>query len=245
VAVRELVYERPEGEAPAEPIPYGERLSGSFALRESPRERLLRALREDWEGHELLRQRVQRLPRYGQGDPSVDALARRVSEFVFREFLRYAPWRGGKFLPSCLMFVTYAWEGERVRATPDGRRSGEPIADSAGAVQGRDTKGPTAALQSAASLDTRHAPGTLVVNTRFSRKLFDNREKVKALIRGYFALGGLQLQINVVDQAVLRDALEHPEQHGDLVIRMGGYSEYWNRLSRALQESVLLRVEHE
>ena len=90
-----------------------------------------------------------------------------------------------------------------------------------------------------------HAPGTLVVNTRFSKKLFADREKVKALVRGYFALGGLQLQINVVDQSVLRDALEHPERHGDLVIRMGGYSEYWNNLSRALQESVLERVEHE
>ncbi len=223
VAIREVVYERQEM-TPAD---------------------FTRVLSENWEGQELLRRRIERLPRYGNGDPAVDALARRVSEFLFREFLRYAPYRGGKFLPSCLMFVTYAWEGERVAATPDGRRAGEPIADSAGAVQGRDRHGPTAALQSAAALDTRHAPGTLVVNIRLSKKLFADREKVKALVRGYFALGGLQLQINVVDQAVLRAALEHPEQHGDLIIRMGGYSEYWTHLSRALQESVLQRVEHE
>ncbi|HOJ20898.1 MAG TPA: pyruvate formate lyase family protein [Armatimonadota bacterium] len=221
-AIREVVYER----------------------REVTPERLLSALRDNWEGDEALRRRVQRCPRYGNGDPAVDALAREFSEFIFREFLRYAPYRGGKFLPSCLMFVTYADEGQRVAATPDGRRAGEPIADSAGAVQGRDRSGPTAALQSAASLDTRHAPGTLVVNIRLSKQLFADREKVKALVRGYFALGGLQVQINVVDQAVLRDALEHPEQHGDLIIRVGGYSEYWTRLSRPLQESVLQRVEH-
>ena len=223
VAIRELVYQRGEVD----------------------RAHLLQLLKEDWSDEEMLRRRIGQLPRYGQGDPSVDALARRVSEFVFREFLRYAPYRGGKFLASCLMFVTYATEGARVGATPDGRRAGEPIADSAGPVQGRDTRGPTAALHSTASLDMIHAPGTLVVNTRFSKKLFADREKVKALVRGYFALGGLQLQINVVDQSVLRDALEHPERHGDLVIRMGGYSEYWNNLSRALQESVLERVEHE
>ena len=221
--IRELVYER-----------------GEVTATE-----LCAALAADWEGYETLRQRAQRCPKYGNGLPETDALAQRVSEHVFGELMSRAPWRGGRFLPACLMFVTYAQAGQRVPATPDGRHAGTPIADSAGAVQGRDQSGPTAALASAAALETRLAPGTLVVNIRLSKKLFEQREKVKALVRGYFAMGGLQVQINVVDQALLRDALEHPEQHGDLIIRMGGYSEYWNRLSRALQESVLERIEHE
>jgi formate C-acetyltransferase len=121
------------------------------------------------------------------------------------------------------------------------------VADSAGAHQGRDVHGPTALLRSAAALDHRHAAGTLVVNIRVSRKMLEpeGREKVKALVRSYFELGGMQLQINVVDQETLRDAMAHPERHGDLIIRVGGYSEYFVRLGEALQRSILLRTEHE
>jgi formate C-acetyltransferase len=146
------------------------------------------------------------------------------------------------------MFVTYAGAGEKVPATPDGRRAGSPIADSAGPVQGRDRKGPTAMLASVARLAHRLAPGTLVVNARFSRSMFGSPERkarLIGLIRTYFEMGGMQIQVNVVDQAVLRDALEHPERHGDLIVRIGGYSEYFNRLSPALQRSLLERTEHE
>ena len=91
------------------------------------------------------------------------------------------------------------------------------------------------------------APGTLVVNARFSKSFFESPEetaKLKGLIRTYFQLGGMQIQINVVDQAVLRDAVVHPERHEDLIVRIGGYSEYFNRLSPALKQSVLERTEH-
>jgi formate C-acetyltransferase len=108
--------------------------------------------------------------------------------------------------------------------------------------------GPTALIKSVTSLDMVHAPGTLVVNIRFVRRLFKDpvaREKVKSLVRSYFALGGLQMQINVVDQAVLREAIQCPEKHRDLIVRIGGYSEYFHRLSPDLQLSVLQRTEHE
>ena len=85
-------------------------------------------------------------------------------------------------------------------------------------------------------------------NIRFTKRLFDDpeaRPQLKSLIRTYFAMGGMQIQINVVDQRVLREALEHPELYQDLIIRIGGYSEYFHRLSRDLQLSVLERVEHE
>jgi formate C-acetyltransferase len=225
-AVREVVYEKKEI-APA-------------ALR--------RILKENFEGNEAFRKRLEACPRFGNNDPRADEIGTDISRFVFAEFLRYAPWRGGKFLPSCLMFVTYANEGRYVGATPDGRKNAEPIADSAGAVQGRDVNGPTALIKSVTAIDMVHAPGTLVVNIRFVKRLFKDpvaREKVKALVRSYFALGGLQIQINVVDQTVLREALKCPDQHRDLIVRIGGYSEYFHRLSPDLQLSVLQRTEHE
>jgi len=224
-AVRELVYEKQE-------------VSGG---------ELLEALRADFEGHELRRRRLENCPRFGNDQPEVDELAEDISTFVFEEFRRYAPWRGGRFLPGCLMFVTYGTAGEGVMATPDGRRAGTPIADSAGPVQGRDRSGPTAMIRSVTRIKHRLAPGTLVVNARFSRETFANveqRARLKELIRTYFELGGMQLQINVVDQEVLRDAIGHPERHQDLIVRVGGYSEYFNRLSPALKQSLLERTEY-
>jgi formate C-acetyltransferase len=210
-------------------------------------EELLAALRADFAGHESLRKHLEQCPRFGNDDAEVNALAHRLSGVVYREFKRYAPWRGGKFLCGTLMFVTYGWFGQPVGATPDGRLAGAPVADSAGPVQGRDHRGPTAMLQSVASLQQVHAPGTLVVNLRLAKELFttpEGRAKLRSLIRAYFDLGGMQLQINVVDQAVLRDAIAHPERHGDLIVRVGGYSEYFNRLDAALKRSILERTEH-
>ena len=219
-----------------------------FERGEVKAEELLTALSEDFEGHEELRQRLARCPHFGNSDPYVDDLAADIARHTFSEFMVHTPWRGGRYLASCLMFVTYADFGRQVGATPDGRKARTPVSDSAGAVQGRDRSGPTAYLRSVAHIPHFLAPGTLVINIRFTRRLFDDpeaREQLKALIRTYFSLGGMQLQINVVDQKVLQDALAHPEQYEDLIIRMGGYSEYFNRLGRDLQLSVLERIEHE
>jgi formate C-acetyltransferase len=225
-AVREVVYEKQEATA----------------------EELLTVLAADFAEQEPFRKRLERCPRFGNGDPRADDLAVEVSEWVFREFLRTAPWRGGRFVPACLMFTTYAYFGEPVGATPDGRHAGQPIADSAGAMQGRDRNGPTALIRSVTRIPHHLAPGTLVVNARFSQSFFrdgESRAKLKDLIRSYFRLGGMQIQINVVDQALLRDAIAHPERHEDLIIRVGGYSEYFNVLSDALKQSILERTEHE
>jgi len=224
-AVRKAIYEEHKTDAPT----------------------LLAALRANFEGHEELRRYLQQCPRFGNDDSEVNEIAERLSGVVYREFKRYAPWRGGKFIAGTLMFVTYGMYGQRVGATPDGRLAETPVADSAGPVQGRDHKGPTAMLRSTASLQQLHAPGTLVVNIRVAKELVNKpagREKLKSLIRTYFDLGGMQIQVNVVDQEVLKDAMVHPEDHKDLIIRMGGYSEYFNNLTEDLKISILERTEH-
>lgn len=208
---------------------------------------LLAALEADFAGGETLRRRLERCPRFGNDQPAADGLAAAIAEFVFRELLAHAPWRGGRFLGSCLMFVTYAAAGAQVGATPDGRHRGTPIADSAGPMQGRDRKGPTAMVKSVGALPHYLAPGTLVVNARFAREMFDSpaqRDKLRALVRSYFDLGGMQLQVNVIDQELLRRACERPEDYPDLIVRVGGYSEYFIRLSPELRRSVLERTEH-
>lgn len=218
-----------------------------FEDHELSGEQLQQILTQDFEEHEPVRQRLTRCPRYGNDDPKADRIAQEVADFVFREFLLYAPWRGGKYLASCLMFVTYAIAGKPVGATPDGRRAGQPLADSAGPVQGRDRLGPTAVIKSVGAIPHYLAPGTLVVNARFAKEMFTTaagRGKLKSLIRTYFDLGGMQLQVNVIDQQVLRDAIAHPEEHEGLIVRVGGYSEYFNRLSQELKHTILERTEH-
>ena len=219
-----------------------------FETREKTGAELLEILHANFEGAEDFRLRLEKCPRFGNDQAKADRIAAEVAEFVFREFLRYAPWRGGKFLASCLMFTTYATAGQPVAATPDGRLAGAPLADSAGAMQGRDRQGPTAMIKSVTKIPHYLAPGTLVVNARFAKEFFTTqlgRDRLRELVRTYFDLGGMQIQINVVDQEVLKQAIAHPEQHEDLIVRVGGYSEYFNRLSSALKESILERTEHE
>jgi formate C-acetyltransferase len=187
-------------------------------------------------------------PKFGNDDDRVDALAVAVAEAAFDEVRRGRAWRGGApFQPACIMFVTYADAGLPVPATPDGRRAGEPVADSIGPMQGRDRHGPTAMLRSVSKLPLGKATGTPILNIRVSPALLkarEGRDKFKALARAYFGMGGLQLQATVVDQEVLRDAIAHPERHGDLIVRIGGYSEYFNNLSPALKRAVMERTEY-
>ncbi|MCP4644237.1 MAG: hypothetical protein GY851_27590, partial [bacterium] len=212
MAIRELIYDTQELDA-AE---------------------LIQVLASDYADAEPLRRRLSRCPRFGNGDTKADALAATLAEHVFEEFLRHRPWRGGRFMPSCIMFEAYGPAGEDVGATPDGRRANEPIADSIGPHQGRDTHGPTSMLRSVASLPLHLAAGTPVTNLRFTTDMFataEARGRVRDLVRTYFKMGGMQMQVSVVDQEVLRDALDHPERHENLIVRIGGYSTYFNRLS--------------
>jgi formate C-acetyltransferase len=218
-----------------------------FDTQETTGSELLQALRANFSGSEPLRQRLIRCPKYGNDQPQVDAIAADVAEHVFSEFGRHTPWRGGRFLPSCIQFTTYAREGAKVGATPDGRRAAEPLGDSVGPVAGRDRHGPTAMIKSVTRLPLHLALGTPVLNVRFSKELFESsggRMAVRDLIRTYFDLGGMQVQVSVVDQATLVDAIAHPERHEDLIVRVGGFSAHFNSLSHELKLSILERTEH-
>lgn len=218
-----------------------------FETQEMSGAELLALMGAGFEGHETERRRLMACPRFGNDDPRVDELAAEVAGFTFREFLKYEPRRGGRFLPSCIMFETYGPEGARVGATPDGRLGGQPIADSMGPHQGRDTHGPTAMLRSVTRLPLQLAAGTPVVNIRFAPSMFasgENRRRVRELLRTYFRMGGMQIQVSVVDQEVLQDAIRHPERHEDLIVRIGGYSTYFNRLSEQHKHAVLERAAH-
>lgn len=218
-----------------------------FETRQTSAAELLAALVDDFKGHEALRRQLQALPKFGNNHPEVDALGRDVIRHAWQELLSHNTARGGRFLPSCILFTTYYRAGLSVGATPDGRRAGEVLTDSVGPAQGRDLKGPTAMLNSVTALPLELAIGTPVLNLRLAKPVLRSAEGVRAtvqLIRTFFSQGGLQIQLSVLDREELLAAQREPELHRDLIVRIGGYSEYFTRLDRALQDSVIARTEH-
>jgi formate C-acetyltransferase len=180
-------------------------------------------------------------PCFGVDNPEADTLAADFAGRVFDMLGGRTPYLGGQFLPSSIQFTTYAWAGSEVGPTPDGRDRGAPLADSLGAVHGKDKAGPTALLNSVASLPLYKAAGTPVLNLRLRKE--ELAACLRPLVTGYFARGGMHAQISCLSREDMLDAMEHPERHENLIVRIGGYSEYFNRLGGVLQETVLRRTE--
>jgi len=207
---------------------------------------LVAALDADYGGEEPLRQRlVNRTPRYGNDDERADRLMQRAfGSFFDAVDGRPAP-RGGTYHIDMLPTTCHVYFGSVTGATPDGRRSGAPLSEGISPVQGADRRGPTAVMRSAAAMDHVKTGGTLL-NMKFSPSALageDGLDRLAALVRGYFALGGHHVQFNVVDAAVLRAAQERPEAHRGLLVRVAGYSDFFCDLSRELQDEIIARTE--
>ena len=212
----------------------------------SPKQ-LLDALDRNFEGCEDVRRLLQSAPRFGNDDDRVDDIATEIITYAWEELYAHPMPRGGRYIPSCILFVTYAWFGRMVGATPDGRKAFDVLTDSIGPAQGRDINGPTAMLNSVTKLPLKLAIGTPVLNLRLAKNLFRDEahlRNIAALLKTYFAKGGLQLQLSVVDGEEMLKAQKEPEKHRDLLVRIGGYSEYFTLLEPALQDSVIARTEH-
>jgi formate C-acetyltransferase len=143
--------------------------------------------------------------------------------------------------------TSHVYFGSVIGALPDGRMSGQPLSEGISPFQGADHKGPTAVLKSASKIDHLLTGGTLL-NQKFSPSFFEGEEainKLTGLIRGYFRMDGHHIQFNVVTAATLKDAQKHPEKHRDLIVRVAGYSDYFNDLGEDLQNEIIRRTEHE
>lgn len=208
---------------------------------------LVQAMRADFKGFEKVRRKLLAAPKYGNDDNYVDDIGTDLINYAWKELYSHGTPRGGRYIASCILFTTYLGAGRIVGATPDGRRAHEALVDSIGAVPGCDEKGPTALLKSVTKLPLWLAAGTPVLNLRFQKSLFNNEEsiaKLAKLVRAFFKKGGMQIQISVLDSKEMRNAQKEPEKHKDLIVRIGGYSEYFNILDKDLQETVIKRTEH-
>lgn len=208
---------------------------------------LSQVLSQNFEGNEALLERINALPKYGNNVDEVDALFGRIIDHVVAECKKYtATHQNGRLIPSVFCWITHELFGRETGATPDGRRAGFPLGDGSGPCQGREKQGPTASILSSTKWNHCELIGGIAVNMKFSKSSMgrDSIGVMKALIRAYVERGGFEMQINVTDKALLLDAQKHPENHRDLVVRIGGYSDYFTRLSPQMQAEVIQRTEH-
>ena len=179
---------------------------------------------------------------YGNDDDIADAIGEILLTDITEAFNQRDCYPRGKFYPVSNQFNTYAHAGKKVPATPDGRADGAPLCDSFGAIHGNDFKGATALLNSVGKLGLHRVIGTPITNIRISKKHLPIL--LKPLVSTFFENGGMQLQISCLSREEILDAIEHPENHKSLVVRIGGFSEYFTRLSPDLQQTVLERTEY-
>lgn len=216
---------------------------GSISL-----ETFLKVLSDNFEGHDEFRATLlYDTPKYGNDDAFADQHATWVFDTFYDEVNGRKSPRGATYRINMLPTTSHIYFGKVVGATPDGRLSNEPLSEGISPFQGMDRKGPTAVLNSALKIDHLRTGGTLL-NQKFTPDFFkDERSirKVSQLIRGYFRMDGHHIQFNVVSADTLRDAQKHPEKYQDLIVRVAGYSDYFNDLGPELQEEIIRRTEHE
>ena len=219
-----------------------------FDKKKVTMDELLKALDLNFEGYEQLRHDlIYETPKYGNDDDYAD----QHSVFVFNTFYDAingkSTYRGGKYRINMLPTTSHVYFGSVMKATPDGRKEFEPLSEGISPFQGADKKGPTAVLKSAAKINHIKTGGTLL-NQKFSPSFFKDEqsiEKLSYLVRSYFRMEGHHIQFNVVSAKTLREAQKHPEKYTDLIVRVAGYSDYFNDLGVDLQNEIIRRTEHE
>jgi len=196
---------------------------------------------------ELLYKILFKTPKYGNDDDAADAQLVDVFNIYYDAVKGHTSPRGAEYRINLLPTTCHVYFGSVMHAGPDGRKAGMPVSEGISPVQGSDRNGPTSVLKSAAKIDHLHTGGTLL-NQKFSPNFFEDEtavRKVSGLVRSYFRLNGHHLQFNVVNSATLRDAQKHPEKHRNLIVRVAGYSDYFNDLGIDLQDEIINRTEHE
>ncbi len=208
--------------------------------------RLLEALDADWVGFEEMRREFQTQPKYGNGIREVDETVAEVYRRFAEACLSLPCVYGDTLKPNAISISAHQPGGALTGATPDGRKGGEILADaSLSPDHGQDVSGPLAVFRSAMTVDQDAYQGTLM-NMKFLPSALSSREdleKLSSVVKTYLTHGGKHIQFNVVDRAQLEDAKAHPEKHGDLVVRVAGYSAYFTRLPASIQDEVIDRSE--
>lgn len=208
---------------------------------------LVDALAKNFRGHEPLHKEICALKKFGNDEPEVD----RYVDYVFERFNEnlspYRNSRGGQYVPGLYSVTVHNHFGSLTGALPNGRLKGRTFSSGISPRDGLDTKGPTAMINSLNKLDFSRAANGVNVNWKFDCHTLRGRTgeaALTSLIRTYFNRGGMQVQINVLDPQVLIEARKNPGLHPNLLVRVSGYSAYFNDLTPELKDEIIRRTVH-
>ncbi|MGX8695352.1 MAG: trans-4-hydroxy-L-proline dehydratase [Prevotella sp.] len=211
---------------------------------------ILDACAANWGEPELQKMRLyirNHTPFFGNDDEYADSIAVRVYDDLVKAIEGRPNTRGGKTQLNMLSTTCHNYFGSVCGATPNGRFAHFAISDGTSPAHGSDSHGPTAVIKSLGKLDQTKSGGTLL-NVRFVPQLLkreEDQKKLASLIRTYFKFGGHHIQFNIVDTATLHDAQKHPDEYRDLLVRVAGYSDYFNDMTEQLQNEIIARTEND
>lgn len=207
-------------------------------------EELVQALDCNFKGYEQLQNVLKnKIAKFGNDDDRVDEIRAQIGRRFYEYLSTFDGPIGGKHWAGEVIFQSHINLAPFTLASADGRFDYEPLADSAGASQGTDTNGPTALIKSVTKIPYTYPTISRNLNLKFPKDLFKTeKDKIIALFRAYFKLGGCQLQINVVDKKELLDAQKNPENYKNLIVRIGGYNDYFVEIPKEMQDEVISRT---
>ena len=199
-------------------------------------------LEADFSGAEVLREEiVNRFPKYGNGEPGVDALAAAAADALIDAAESAGRKTGFLMMPSIYSLTLHARFGSTVGATPDGRHAGEPVSENQSPEHGADRESPTALFASVSRLPLRRC---ICGGLNLKLGCRPSADRFAAMLRSFFELGGLHIGFTVVNRRTLEAARRNPEEYRTLLIRKTGFSEFFTSLSPAEQQEIIDRTEY-
>ncbi len=220
-----------------------------FKQRRFPFEELVQILKNNYKGrHALQQELIHRFAKYGNGIAAVDRMTQLAADIFAESVTAYRNSRGGRYIPGIYSMTCHIGFGRRTGALPNGRSAGQRLSNGLSPTDGADRRGPTAILNSAASLDSKKWGNCCALNLKFDHKTVQGekgRRILTSLFQTYFQQGGMQLQANVLDADTLRAAQKNPTAFPGIVVRVAGYCAYFNDLQPAVQNEIIERTAHD
>ncbi len=207
---------------------------------------LVKAIDNNFEGYEYLYNYViNKIDHFGNDVEEVDKIGKELVNYIYELCRLEKNYRGGTYLPGYWSVSVHSGFGMLSGAYPHGKKEGESFASGLTPFSKSQKKSPTATFNSLASLPNEKMPNGMALNMKFNKSMFESKEKkdlLKALIKGYFASGGMQVQFIIQDAKTLIDAKKHPEKYPDLMVRISGYTAYFRDLSDHMKDEIINRA---
>jgi len=207
---------------------------------------MISAIKADFNGYDRIFNLVKnKTPKYGNDNDYADEIMGTIFNEYYKGVNGRKNGRGGSYRIDMLPTTCHVYFGAVMEASPNGRKAHMPVSEGISPSKGADRNGPTAVVKSAAKMDHLRTGGTLL-NQKFTPSVVAGEEglnNMASLVRSYFTMDGHHIQFNVISRDTLIAAQNNPEDYGDLIVRVAGYSDYFNNLDQVLQNEIIERTE--